>query len=251
MHRSPPIPSQTDYEVRFEWGLPGLEALATGCDTVVVVDTLSFSTAVVTALGCGAKLYPYRFSDDSARAVAKKLGASLAVRRRSMSATRPFSLSPESMEKARPGQKIVLPSPNGATLSLRAAEIYEHVLCGCLRNATAVAIEARSLGHTVAVIAAGERWRGSAGEMRVAVEDLLGAGAILSHMHGALSPEAKVAAEAFRAASSDIEKLLLECTSGRQLAESGYAQDVRLAAQVDVSRTVPHLVDGAYVPLAH
>ena len=57
-----------------------------------------------------------------------------------------------------------------------------------------------------------------------------------------LAPEAEVAALAFRA----LRPLEL-CASGTELVERGYAEDVRIASEIDVSTVVPVLVEGRFV----
>jgi 2-phosphosulfolactate phosphatase len=118
------------------------------------------------------------------------------------------------------------------------------VLAGCLRNASAVARAAREAGEDgpVAVVAAGERRPD--GSLRPAVEDLLGAGAVLHALAGRPSPEARAAVAAFR--QRDLPGDLLACASGRELAALGRVAEVRLAAEHDVSRVVPVLRDGAF-----
>jgi 2-phosphosulfolactate phosphatase len=127
---------------------------------------------------------------------------------------------------------------------------------GCLRNAAAVAkhvasqVEARpdrpraDAPLRVAVVAAGERW--SDGTLRVAYEDHVGAGAVITRLVQALgdvrlSPEARVAALAFERLDD-----LSETPSGRELLERGFADDVAIAAQVDASSAVPVLCDGSF-----
>jgi 2-phosphosulfolactate phosphatase len=39
---------------------------------------------------------------------------------------------------------------------------------------------------------------------------------------------------------------LLHCGSGKELVNRGFAEDVRLAGQLNVSNSAPQLVDGAY-----
>jgi 2-phosphosulfolactate phosphatase len=118
------------------------------------------------------------------------------------------------------------------------------VLAGCLRNASAVARAAREAGKDgpEAVVAAGERRPD--GSLRPAVEDLLGAGAVLHALAGRPSPEARAAVAAFR--QRDLPGDLLACASGRELAALGRVAEVRLAAEHDVSRVVPVLRDGAF-----
>ncbi|MFA6111553.1 MAG: 2-phosphosulfolactate phosphatase, partial [Candidatus Latescibacterota bacterium] len=196
------------------------------------------STTVEVAVARGAWVYPYRFRDDKARAFAVSLGAELAGPR----GPARFSLSPHSMLAVESGTRIVLPSPNGATLSLAAGAVP--TLAGCLRNAAAVAAAATRIGALVAVVPAGERWPDNG--LRPALEDWLGAGAIIARLPGARSPEAQAAVDAFLGAKDDLSNRLLACGSGRELEEYGRTDDMQLAACLDVSRTVPQLVDGAY-----
>ena len=80
---------------------------------------------------------------------ARSRDAVLAVRREDMDEQHPFSLSPGSMCRVTEGTRLVLPSPNGATLSLTAAEYDIPVIAGCLRNASAVAKACAACGGPV------------------------------------------------------------------------------------------------------
>lgn len=118
-------------------------------------------------------------------------------------------------------------------------------MAGCLRNCRAVAQAAMQYGRRIAVIPAGERWPD--GSLRPAVEDLIGAGAIISHLHEAYSPEAHTALASYQSASRALGDMLKHCGSGRELIARGFEDDVRLAAELDVSGCVPVCVQGAYV----
>jgi 2-phosphosulfolactate phosphatase len=133
-------------------------------------------------------------------------------------------------------------------VALAAAEAGAVVLAGCLRNASAVAAAARGLGGLVGVVAAGERRPD--GSLRFAVEDLIGAGAILQALGGRPSPEVRAAIAAFVDAAPDLPSTLAVCTSGRELAARGLAADLDLAAEHDVSQTVPRLLGGAFAQLS-
>jgi 2-phosphosulfolactate phosphatase len=136
----------------------------------------------------------------------------------------------------------VLPSPNGSAVAAAVAASGLVVLAGCLRNASAVARAAGEAGGPVGMVAAGERRPD--GALRPAVEDLLGAGAILEALGGRASPEARAAVAAFR--RCELPGDLVDCASGRELADLGRAADVRLAAEHDVSQVVPVLRAGAF-----
>lgn len=239
---------QAEFETRFEWGLPGLQTLAPISDCAVIVDVLSFTTCVSIAVDQGAVVFPFQSKDESAAEFARTLDAHLAVERGRTKggSDPPYSLSPKSMLGLTEGTRIVLPSPNGSTLSFAARDMTAVVLAGCLRNAHAVAEAARSAGRTVAVIAAGERWAGR-DELRPAVEDLLGAGAILRSMPGTKSPEAQNAITAFEGVSERLSEFMAQAISAKELRALGYEEDVTLSSELDVSSSVPLLRDRAFV----
>jgi 2-phosphosulfolactate phosphatase len=237
-----PYFDQATAACRCEWGAAAVDSLAPA-DVVIVVDVLSFSTCVAVAVGRGAVILPYRWKDASAESFAASERAELARPR----GQGRYSLSPASFHDAPPGTRCVLPSPNGAALSLRAAERAAAVLAGCLRNARAVADAAQVLGRTFNVCPAGERW--SDGSLRFAIEDLLGAGAILRHLPGRRSVEAELAIAAFERSEGAIRAALTASSSGRELIELGYSIDVECAARVDGSECVPRLTGNAFVDI--
>ncbi|MGQ4809012.1 2-phosphosulfolactate phosphatase [Candidatus Entotheonellaceae bacterium PAL068K] len=232
---------QQEFDIRCEWGEHGIAILAPISDVLIIIDVLSFSTSVDVAVTQGAIVFPYGWRDDTALAYAGSVGATLADPGRNP--TR-YSLSPASLTAIPNGTRIVLPSPNGSTLTVAAKPTP--VLAGCLRNARAIASMARTYGRKIAVIPAGERWKGD-GSLRPSFEDLIGAGAIISHLNGRRSPEALVALAAFRAVESALDNELRQCSSGKELIERGLATDVMLAAQLNVSACAPLLVDEAYI----
>jgi 2-phosphosulfolactate phosphatase len=206
---------QSRYQVRMDWGAAGLARLAPA-DVVVVVDVLRFSTTVIDAVERG---------EDYA------LDA----------AAHAFSI-------------------NGAAAAEAAAESGAVVLLGALRNATAVAAavlaeqERRAVRTSIAIIAAGElTGRDAATTVRFAVEDQLGAGAIIDAL-GVLgvdhtSPEAAVACEAFRALRGATKHLLTASGSGLELIELGRRDEVLAAAARDAASVVPVLRDGVFSAL--
>ena len=203
--------TQDTYQVRMEWGTAGLSRLAPA-DVIVVVDVLRFSSVV------------------SERTAA---GEELAL----------VDLAPRSL--------------NGAAVAALAAD-QEHepvVLIGSLRNASAVAdaiveVQNRRGARTaVAVIAAGELTsRAADAQVRFAVEDQLGAGAIIDALSARgldhTSPEAAAAGEAYRALGGAVRHLLGASGSGRELAERDERAVTAAAASVDADRVAPRLLDG-------
>ncbi|WP_407540037.1 2-phosphosulfolactate phosphatase [Deinococcus radiomollis] len=241
---------QSGSAVRFEWGEEAVRSLAPHCDAVVIVDVLSFSTATDVALGRGGVVFPYRWKDESAHRFAARHGALLASRERKAGG---YSLSPASLATLPPGSRLVLPSPNGATLSVLAQQAGAQVFTACLRNAPAVAAYIGARYRCMLVVAADERWQG--GTLRPAVEDLWGAGAVISELysgesHGndrpTCSPEARAATDAFLAVQSRLPDALAACSSGRELIERGSGEDLAWAAAFGVSGAVPLLQGGAY-----
>lgn len=203
---------QSRYQVRLEWGVAGLERVAAS-DVVVVVDVLRFSSTVVARLEVG-EATPL---DAAAHAI----------------------------------------SLNGAAAAVRAAELSPAVILGCLRNASAVADRILDLQRergkrtNIAVIAAGELTsRDGDAPLRFAVEDLLGAGAVIDALGARgidhTSPEAAAAGEAFRGLRTAARHLLTASGSGQELIERGSRDEVLAAADVDASTVVPVLQGGVF-----
>ncbi|OHX13551.1 2-phosphosulfolactate phosphatase [Chromobacterium sphagni] len=230
--------AQQEYSVRLQWGMEAARQLSRLAEHCVVIDVLSFSTCVDIACGRGAQVLPYRHQADGAQAFADESRALLAGKR---SHAKP-SLSPVSLQTLAADSRLVLPSLNGAAISL--ASEAEQTLAGCLRNADAVAEYLNRQGGSVLLIAAGEL--GPDGRLRFAYEDFLGAGAIIRQLAGGKSPEALAAEAAFTLARHDLERQLAQGMSGCDLSQRGFAGDVELAAQLSVSGCVPVLRDGAY-----
>lgn len=204
---------QHRYQVRLEWGIDGLVRLAPA-DVVVVVDVLRFSTTVTDALARTDRV-PL---DAAAREV----------------------------------------SINGAAIAEAAGRACAVVLLGCLRNASAVAAAilaeqtARAGRTSIAIIAGGELVsRAPGASVRFAVEDLLGAGAIVDALTARgidhTSPEAAAAGEAFSGLRGALRHLLTASGSGQELIDAGRRDEVLAAAAVDEASVVPVLRERGFV----
>lgn len=211
---------QSFYQVRCEWGAAGLARLAGAApDIIVVVDVLRFSTIVTDAVARGENVA----LDAAAHAV----------------------------------------SLNGAAVAAAASALPPAplVLLGCLRNASAVARavlaeqERRGTRTSVGVIAAGELPPDGStnGGLRFAVEDQLGAGAIIDALAGLgldhSSPEAAVACEAFRGLKRATRHLLTASGSGQELLERDARAEILNAGEVDAVHVVPVLRGGVFEAL--
>lgn len=233
-----------------DWGIRGLERLAAS-DIVVVVDVLRFSSSVIDAIAAG-QTVPL---DASAHADTHG-GADATAHADSHG-----ELDATAHADTQGGVDATAhaASWNGAAIAARAAEPAPQptVVLGGLRNAAAVAGAVLAEQHrrgartSVAVIAAGERTSREPGaDLRFAVEDLLGAGAVIDAL-GALgldhtSPEAAAACEAFRGLRAATRHLLAASGSGQALLARGAGDEVRAAAEVDASASVPILRDGVF-----
>jgi 2-phosphosulfolactate phosphatase len=247
---------QDGFDLRVEWGLDGVRALGPHCAVLVIVDVLVFSTTVNVVVEQGARVLPLPWKDDRAAEAARAAGATLTPTgllanpngQPSATGGPGWTLRPSSLVGSVPdGTFLAITSANGAHLSAAAAESGATVLAGSLRNASAVAAKAVELAgdRPIGVVPAGERWK-SGDALRPAIEDYLGASAIVAAITGrsAPSPEATLAALTYRAAQ--VAELVTDSISGRELAVAGVPKDVALATEIDVSTAVPVLTDGVY-----
>lgn len=202
--------------VDLDWGWEGAARAAAKEGVVVIVDVLRFSTSVAAHVAAGAEVEVISWKEGTLTQRLSPLSAG---------------------EKGR----LKLSSLNGAQCTLRAASA-PRLYAGALVNASAVARAARAWGHPITVVACGERWRapGEDGALRFALEDLLGAGAVIAALRDLPSTsEAKAARAAFLGARKQLLARLLACESGRELTAKGQEADVCFAAQVDGLNSVP------------
>lgn len=225
------------YQVRFEWGVAGLERLAPA-DVVIVIDVLRFTTTVAVALESGGTV-PL---DAQAHAVSLN-GAAVAE-----------AAAGSGRADARPadGSRANGGTADGSQANDSPAASAPRVLLGCLRNATGVAQAVLAEQHrraqrtSVNVIAAGELdSRAPDAAMRFSVEDFFCAGAIIAALSEIgidhTSPEAAAAAEAFLGLRGGIRHLVGASGSARELAARGEGDEVARATQVDATTVVPVL----------
>ncbi|WP_109315213.1 2-phosphosulfolactate phosphatase [Pseudovibrio ascidiaceicola] len=215
--------------VHLEWGR---NACSDGYAATVIVDCLSFSTATSVACGRGAVVVPVA-DRDHGQALAAEIGGVCAGRRREAG----FSLSPPTLMGLSAKDVLVLPSPNGATLSALPRE--GRVFAAAFRNVAAVAAYLKEVSGKVLLVAAGEKWPD--GSLRPAFEDQLACGALAHMLNCPMSSEASFARAGYLACTDDLHGALQDCVSGQELAHYGYAADVEWAADLDSESCVPEL----------
>ena len=242
--------SQSPHTCKLDWGLPGTKRAVARKDIIILVDTLSFSTTVTYAVSKGACIYPCA-TTERARILAVAVDCEIAVGRKDVPSRGRYSLSPSTYDNIAPGANIILPSPNGSTCS-RACTDIPYTFLGALVNAGAVAgLVTRLLAdgsHGVTIIACGEREKepNPGGDLRPAIEDYLGAGAIISSLDCLKSPEARVCETAFTSSLPNLSDLIWDCASGRELRELGFPDDITFASRLNALDTVPILKESHF-----
>lgn len=220
--------------------LPDADAVAGA--TVVVVDVLRMTTTATVLADLGLVHLAVVADVERAHARARADGALLLGER----GTRPLpgfdgGNSPAEFSAAQVrGRAAVMCTSNGSA-AVEACAAAEHLLLGCLRNGEAVARRALDLtrGHIRVVCA------GTAG--RLSLDDVAGAGHIVA-MLAAMAPEVEfddTALTARATAGGHIPGLLAASRHGRTLFAAGFADDLLLAAQRDVSPGVMERVAGS------
>ncbi|WZY00032.1 2-phosphosulfolactate phosphatase [Bacillus sp. FSL W7-1360] len=207
---------------------------------------LSFSSTVVAALHNGAVIYPYPLHEDG-KMYAQSIGATYLPGRSEAAKLGVPTLSPVSFAREHCERRFVLSSLNGAHCAWIAKQVPKLVI-GSLLNAAAVASYCNKLqeeiNRPITVVSCGERWddaRAEENNMRPAIEDALGAGAILQGLAGSKSPEAQVCIASFGGCRNELSELVTSCGSGQELIARGYEDDVAFCAQFNATTVVPVL----------
>lgn len=211
---------------------------------VVVFDVLRATTTMTAALAAGVRKMRLFDSLDAVRSARERLGAAdkewgEALLCGEAECRRPvdFDLgnSPGDFSRKGHGGRVVLMATTNGTRALLAAHGQEGVqpaavLAGALVNASAVAAATATMGHDVTLLCAGT---GGA----VAMEDVLGAGAVLAGLgqqgYEAGNDSARMARRLFETCRTDLPRVLADCTGGRNVTAAGLEADIAFAARVD------------------
>ncbi|KZE42335.1 2-phosphosulfolactate phosphatase [Microbacterium sp. T32] len=164
-----------------------------------------------------------------------------------------LGLTARALAATESGEALPVEDDAADRLALAGAATGAHVVVAGIRNAAAVAAHVldvqRSRGDrtSIAVLAVGDA---DAGGPRFAVEDLLGAGAVVAAL-GDLgidhaSPDAAVAGEGFRALRGAVRHLLTASGTGRSRSDAGERDLVLAAAARDAASVVPVLRSGVF-----
>ncbi len=213
---------------------------------VVVIDTLRATTSIPCAVARGAIVEPVA----SVAAAKRARGRRVYIAGERGGKRLPgfdFGNSPvELMDAELAGYKLVLTTTNG-TGAIARSRGAKAIFVGAVVNARAIAraVEKR-VGQAELVLVCAGRTTG------VALEDLVGAGAIIDALLPgepdvrALTDGARISLELFRRERSRLQDFLIECESGRNLVRLGAEADVAFCARLDALDVAPVLVRGRF-----
>src|SRR2546428_2453321 len=204
---------------------------------VVVFDVLRATTSMAAALAAGVKEIRVFGDLDAVRAAAgeREMSNRLLCGERDCLPPEGFDLgnSPGAFSRSLHAGRVMYMSTTNGTRAIVAARAAHAVLTGALVNARVVAraIAGRWAHLNVTLLCAGT---GGA----VAMEDVIGAGAVLQALAGLTpitlaSDSAAMARRLFDAARADLRGALAEARGGRNVIAAGLAQDVDFAARLD------------------
>ncbi|HLL88345.1 MAG TPA: 2-phosphosulfolactate phosphatase [Tepidisphaeraceae bacterium] len=214
--------------------------------TVVAFDVLRATTTMTAALAAGVtEIRAFATPDAAAAAASEFAGPRLTCGERGCLPVPGFDLgnSPGGFEASAHAGRTVFMSTTNGTLALLAARAAPRLYAGALVNQTAVARALAADGLPVTLLCAGTSGA-------VAMEDLLGAGAVIDALAQRADVElasdvARVAARLFDSAATNLPAALRDATGGRNVIAAGLAPDVEFAAQLDVFDLVGRAVTSA------
>jgi 2-phosphosulfolactate phosphatase len=213
---------------------------------VVVIDTLRATTSIAHAVARGARVEPVKSVAEARRRRGR--GVLIAGERggRRLSGFDLGNSPAEILRAPLDGKRLVLTTTNG-TGAVARSEQARFILAGALVNANAIAAQVRAEAPATLYLVCAGRTTG------VALEDLLGAGAILDALLPKradvteLTDGARLSIELFRRERRRLSAALDECESGRNLRRMGAEEDVRLCAKLDALEVAPRLRRGCFV----
>jgi 2-phosphosulfolactate phosphatase len=203
-------------------------------DVAIMVDVLRASTTITVALEKIPNIIP-TLEIEEAIALAPEHQAFMAGERGGAT-IEGFDVgnSPIEVQKLR-GQTLIITTSNGTRIL---EGIHGRALIGSFINAQAVARKAREIAvdHIEVVMA------GVSGQF--AIEDFLGAGAIISHLQDQELDEMAQAACMAAGNPEMVDTAVKNSRSARNLKKLGFGEDVNFCLQHDKLKLVPEFKDG-------
>jgi 2-phosphosulfolactate phosphatase len=206
---------------------------------VVALDILRATTTIAAALQAGvSQIRIFPTTDEAARAAADHGGRRILCGEVKCLPPPGFDLgnSPDAFKPdLHAGQTLFMSTTNG-TRAIVAAREAKLLLTGALVNASAVAQALSRHASNVILLCAGT-------DGRIAMEDLIGAGAIIDHLQhlagiDLATDSARIALRLFQQARSDLPAALSETQGGRNILAVNLPEDITYAAQLDSMDTV-------------
>lgn len=216
---------------------------------VVVIDVLRACSTIVTALANGARsVVPVA---DMAQA--GKIASNLDQRSYLLGGERDgqkiegyhFGNSPLEYDEAAVKDRTVILNTTNGTTALSQSRQAEHLVVGCLLNASVVIDFVRSMGLPTTLVCAG--WRN-----RVSLEDTLCAGLFLYELWEGREPDtvsdtAHIAYTQYANDRGDLHQALNRSHHARWLSRQGYADDVAYSFQLDAVPVLPYYDDSRLI----
>ncbi|HEX2973424.1 MAG TPA: 2-phosphosulfolactate phosphatase [Tepidisphaeraceae bacterium] len=200
---------------------------------VVVLDVLRATTSMAAALAAGVKEIRV-FGDVTSAQQAARAYSGKALLCGELQCLPPpgFDLgnSPDAFGPIHAGRTVFMSTTNG-TRAIIAARSAKRVLTGAIVNAEAVAERLIDLGMNATLLCAGTNGR-------IAMEDLIGAGAILHSLQKRQAIElgsdvARVALRLFDTTRDGLRAALGDAQGGRNVIAAGLPEDIDFAAKLN------------------
>jgi 2-phosphosulfolactate phosphatase len=195
-----------------------------------VFDVLRATTTITAALAAGVNEIRLFGELDSARKAAGEFtgGAKLLCGESRCLMPDGFNLgnSPGQFTSEHRGATAFMSTTNGTRALLASAEA-DVVFPAALINASAIAHALRETKRDVTLLCAGT-------DGEIAMEDVLGAGAVLDSLHATLSNDAALMAhQLFHSARADLPRILRQCEGGKNILVAKLDEDIDFAARLN------------------
>jgi 2-phosphosulfolactate phosphatase len=213
---------------------------------VVVLDVLRATTTMAAALQAGVQeifVYP---DIEAVRQAKKQMPRALACGEHQCLKPQGFDLgnSPADFGEQHVGKNLLMCTTNG-TKAILAARGASRIFTGAIVNARAVGKKVQEVGKDVTLLCAG-----TTGE--VAMEDVLGAGAI-SLFSGEIetADTTLMARELFLACRNDLLRVLRSTAGGQNIIRANLDKDIDFAARINALSAVGEVKEGEAIRVVH